>query len=80
MLLHPTIFRESFKTEAVTLALMSDEMRMRGSEHEIDHIRMLPDDFRQCFDHMLDAFARPEQTKGEQHLAAFDAELLLVAA
>ncbi len=49
---------------------------MRGPENNIDDVGELRQNPRQSVQHMLDAFVGREQPEGQQHHAAFHAELI----
>ena len=77
---HPQLLGQTLQAEPVAFAFRAHEMRMGRPEHDIDQIRILPDDLGQRPDHVLDPLARGEQAEGQQHLLALDPELILEGA
>ncbi len=80
MVLHAAVLGQALQAQAVALSVAGDQVGVGGTQHEIDHIRMALHDLRQGFDGIFDPLAGAEQAEGEQHRAAFDAELSLVEA
>ncbi len=55
-------------------------MRVCGTQHEINHIWMSSNNFRQRLDRVFNPLARADQPEGQKHLATRDAELLFIGA
>ena len=66
--------------QAIGLAVLLLDVRVRRPEHDVDHLGMGRDDGRQGLDDVLDPLVRRQQAEGEQHLVAFDAEAMLALA
>ena len=60
MLLHAQLLRQPLQAQAVALALVCQQMRMRGPQDDVHHLRVPLDDRRQRLDRVLDAFAGPD--------------------
>lgn len=75
VLFDATFFGESFEAESISFAFPGDEMRMGGTEDEIDDVGMTFDDGWERFNGIFNAFAGSKQAKSEQHHAAFNTEL-----
>ena len=66
--------------DALTVPLTATLVRMRGTDHDIDDVRVLRQDLRQRRDHVLDSLVGREQAEAQQHHLAFDAKEVLVEA
>ncbi len=77
VLLHAEIFGQPLQAQAVSLALVAQQIRMRLAQHDVNDVGKFADDVRQCAQRKLDALVRREQTEREQHLFARHAELVL---
>jgi hypothetical protein len=62
----------------VAVALVAQDVRVRGAEDDVEHVRVLFDDRRHGGQGRLDALARAEQAEGQQHATADGVELLAV--
>ena len=77
MLLHAEVFGQPLQAQAVGLALVAQQIRMRLAQHDVNDVGKFADDVRQRAQRVLDALVRREQAEGEQHLLARHAELVL---
>ena len=73
----PEIERERLQLVAILLAFVCDEVRMRRTQHGVEHVWVLLDDRGQRIDHHFDALARREQAEGQDDVAPFPAKARL---
>jgi hypothetical protein len=78
LLPHAELLSEPFEPEAVALAVVAHQVRVRGAEDEINRVGKLFENRRHRADHVLDALVRRQQAECQQHLLAFNLELILV--
>ena len=57
---------------------MSFDVRMRRAEYDVDDVRICRHDVRECLDDIFDALVRRQQSEGQQHHFALDAEAVFV--
>ena len=62
---------------AVPLALVADELRVRGAEDDVQDLRVVRDHRRQRFERELVALARAQEPEAQDHLAAGQPEARL---
>ena len=77
VLLHAEVFGQPLQAQAVSLALVAQQIRMRLAQHDVNDVGKFPDDVRQRPQRILDALVRRQQSEREQHLLARHAELVL---
>ena len=80
VLLDPAVLGQPLQAQPVAFAFPRHQVGMGGPQHQVDRLGMPLHDLRQRLDDVFEALARPQQAEGEQHLAAFHAELGLVEA
>ena len=68
------IFRETLEAEAIVLAVFADEVRVGGTEDEVNCLREFGDKGGQGVEDLLDALVGREESEREQNLAALDGE------
>ena len=77
VLLHAEVFRQPLQAQAVSLAFVAQQIRMRLAQHDINDVGKFPDDVRQRPQRIFDALVRRQQPEREQHLFARHAEFVL---
>src|SRR5262249_52000361 len=76
-LLHAQLLRQTLEVESIRLALPAQDVRMRRSQDDVDHVGTLGQHLRKRLDDVLDSLARGKQSEGQEDHPALHAELIL---
>lgn len=76
---HAEAARAALEHDAVRLAVVLLDVRVRRAQDHVDRVRVVPQDVRERVDDVLDALVRRQQAEGEDDRFALDAEQLLAA-
>ena len=58
VLLHAEVYGQPLQTQAVSLTLVAQQIRMRLAQHDVNDVGKFADDVRQRLQRILDAFVR----------------------
>ena len=70
--------RQAFERETIAFTLIPDQVGMRCTQHDVNHLGMAGDDFWQGLDGVFDSLARGQQPESQQDRAACHIEQVLV--
>ena len=75
---HTEFLGELFEGFPVAFAVVPNLIRVRGSEDDVNDIRLFADDFRQGPQGILDPLARRKKPEGQKHWTPCHAKVVLV--
>ena len=78
ILLDAQFLRQPLQRKSVGLAILTQQIRVRGAKDDINTSRILPHNRRHGLNRVFDALARREQSEREQHGSPRDTKLILI--